>query len=185
MLKHFQKVHDLRLIVHQCQHDNAECILKLCVLVKLVQDHIGIGIPSQLNTDTHAFPVGMVVNGRNSVYFLIPYKFCHLLDQTRFIDHIGQFCDNDLALAVGQCLNICDSPHFDLSAACAVSLLDSPCTQDHGSCWKIRPFYNGQDFLQLSVPVFFNNIVNDSYNSRNNLPQIVGRYIGSHTNSNT
>ena len=183
--EHFQEIHNLRLIIHQGQHDDTECVLKLCMLVKLVQNNIGIGIPSQLNTNTHTFPVGVVIDCCNSVYFLVPYKFCHLLYQTGFIDHIRQLGDNDLALAVGECLYICNCPHFDFSASCAVSLLNPPCTEDHSSGWEIGSFYNRQDLLQLGFPVLLNDIVNDPYYSRNNLPQIMGWYIGCHTYCDT
>ena len=54
ILKHVQKVHDFRFIVHKREHDHSESILKLCMFVKLVQDHVGIDITPKLNTDSHS-----------------------------------------------------------------------------------------------------------------------------------
>ena len=36
MSEHIQKIHDLRLPVHECQHDDSKRILELGVLVELV-----------------------------------------------------------------------------------------------------------------------------------------------------
>ena len=55
MVQDFQKAHNLRLIIDQCKHDHTKCILKLCMLVKLVQNDIRVHISSQFDADTHTF----------------------------------------------------------------------------------------------------------------------------------
>ena len=65
--QHVKKIHDLRFIIHQRQHDNAEGILKLCMLVQLIQDHVGIGILAQFYHDTHTFTVRLIPKVRDTV----------------------------------------------------------------------------------------------------------------------
>ena len=68
--EHIQNIHDLRLLVYQSQHNDAECILELGMLVQLIQDHIGIGVLAQFNDHPDALSVGLVPDIRDTVYFL-------------------------------------------------------------------------------------------------------------------
>jgi len=95
IFKHFRKCQYLRLKAsvysHQTQHDHTKGILKLCMLVQLIQDYIGIGIFAKVNTDTHALTAGMVIQVCDSVDFLVSYKLSDLFDQTGFINKIWKF----------------------------------------------------------------------------------------------
>ena len=130
IVQHFQKIHDLGThflsVADQSEHDHTKGILQLRVLIELVQDHIGIGVSSQFNADAHTFPVGMVADGGDAVNLLIPYQFGNFLYQTRLIYHIGQLCNNNLALSVWHGLNIGHRADSDLAPAGTVSFLNSP-----------------------------------------------------------
>ena len=185
MLQHFQKTHNLRSIAYQSQHDHTKGILKLSMFIKLVQNHIGICISSQFNTDTHTFSVGMIVDRRNTINFLISYQFCDFLNKPCFIDHIRKFCNDDLCLAIWHSLDICHRPYPYFSSSRSVGFLDSSGSQNCSSCGEIRAFYDGENLLYGCFSVFFYLIVNDLYYCINNLSQIMRWYIGCHTYGNT
>ena len=95
MFEHLRERQYLRLkasvYCYQAQHDNAKSILKLCMLVQLIQDYICIGIFAEIDTDTHTFTAGMVIQVCDSVDFLVSYKLSDLFDQTGFINKIWKF----------------------------------------------------------------------------------------------
>ena len=95
MFEHLRERQYLRLkaSVHcyQTQHDHTKGILKLCMLVQLIQDYIGIGIFTKIDTDTHTFTAGMVIQVCDSIDFLVSYKLGNLFDQTGLINKIWKF----------------------------------------------------------------------------------------------
>ena len=64
-------------------------------LKKEIQDYIGIGVFTEIDTDTHTFTAGMVVKVGNSVDFLFTYQLCDFFDQTCFIYQIRKLSHND------------------------------------------------------------------------------------------
>ena len=98
--QHIQQIHDLRLIVDQRQHDHTKSILKLCMLVQLIQNNIGIGILTKLNNHADTFTVGFITDICDTVDLFQFYQLSNLDDQIGLIDHIWQFGGNDLALTV-------------------------------------------------------------------------------------
>ena len=67
VLQHLQKVQYFRLVVHQRQHDDAERILHLSMLIELIQNDIGIGVPAQFDDHTGSLTVGFVPQIRDSI----------------------------------------------------------------------------------------------------------------------
>ena len=99
LLKHLRKSQDLRLKAsvygNKAKHDHAKCILKLCMLIKLVQDNICIGISAEVDADAHSLTAGVVIQVCDSVNLLVADKFCDLFDQTGFVYEVWKFCDNN------------------------------------------------------------------------------------------
>ena len=60
------------------KHDNAKSILQLCMFIQLIQNYIGIGIFTKINTDTHTLTAGMVIQVCNSIDLFITDKLCDL-----------------------------------------------------------------------------------------------------------
>ena len=121
----------------------------------------------------------------NSVNSLVFYQLRNLLNQAGFINHIRNFCDNDPVLSIWHGFNVAHGTYPDLSTPGSVSFVDSCCTKNLRTCRKIRTLYNIQHFIDASFSVLFNTIINNLYYRTNNLPQVVGRNIGCHTNGNT
>ena len=95
IFKHFRERQYLRLKAsihcYQTQHDHTKGILKLCMLVQLIQNYIRIGIFTKIDTDTHTFTAGMVIQVCDSIDFLVSYKLGNLFDQTCLINKIWKF----------------------------------------------------------------------------------------------
>ena len=68
--QHIQQIHDLRLIVDQCQHDHTKSILQLCMLVQLIQNYIGIGILTKFDNYADTFTVRLISDICDTIYFL-------------------------------------------------------------------------------------------------------------------
>ena len=56
-MKNLLQIKYLRLIIHQCQHNNAKAFLQLSMLIKLIQYNIWINISSKLNYNAHTITV--------------------------------------------------------------------------------------------------------------------------------
>ena len=95
IFEHLRERQHLRLkasvYCYQAQHDHTKGILKLCMLVQLIQDYIRIGIFTKIDTDTHTFTAGMVIQVCDSIDFLVSYKLGNLFDQTGLINKIWKF----------------------------------------------------------------------------------------------
>ena len=61
------------------------------MFIQLIQDYIGIGIFTKIDTDTHTFTAGMIIQVCDSIDFLVSYKLGNLFDQTGFVYQIRKF----------------------------------------------------------------------------------------------
>ena len=163
IFQHIKKIHDLRLIVYKGQHDHAECILKLCVFVKLVQDHVRIHISSQFDADPHSLTAGLIAQVCNAVDPFISYKLCNLLDQSCFVDHERKLGHDDPVLSVCHGLDICDGAHADLAASCAVRFLDASCPKDLRTGREVRSLDDLHDILNGRFAVLIDLVIDDLY----------------------
>ena len=185
IIQHLQEIHYFWLIANQCQHNNAKCILQLCMLIKLIQNHIRIHITTQFDADPHPFTARLVAQICDSIDFLISYKLCNLLNQSCFIYHKWKFRYNNPVFSILHRLNIGNCTHTNLSTTCSVCFFNPSSSKNRRTCRKIRTFYNIQNLFHSRFALFFNDIVYNLDNSIHNLSQIMRRDIGSHTYCNT
>ena len=183
--QHLQQVHDLGLVVDQGQHGDAEGILHLGVLEEPVQDDIGIGVVPQLDDDPHTFPVGLIPQVGDALDLLVLDELRDLLDQVGFIDQIGEFCDDDAVFAVVHRLYVRHGAGDHLAFSGHIGLNGSGGAHDDPACGKIRRLDDGQDLGDLRIPVLLYFVVYDLCDARHYLPQIVGRNVCRHTDSDT
>ena len=185
MKKHLVDVHHLRLVPVQRQHDDAEGILQLGVLVQLVQDHIGVGVPAQFDVDAHAFPAGFIRNAGNAFDPLVADQLRHLLDQSGLVYHVGKLCHDDAALPVRHGLYIGDRAHPQFSAARAVGFFDAPFSKDHGTRREVRSLDNFKNLFDGGVSVLFHTVVDDLHHRADHLAKVVGRNVGRHSDGDS
>ena len=182
--QHFKKIHDLRFVIHKGKHDDTEGILHLRMLVKLVHDHVCIGIAPQLDHHTHAFSVRFIPQIRDTVDLFCLDKLGDLQYHVRLVYHIRKLRHDNTGLTVCHGLNIGDSPYSYLSPSGSVSLLASPCSQYNSPGGKVRRFHDRQYLVNLRIPVLRDPVVNNFNDSLYHLPKIMGRNIGGHANGN-
>ena len=185
ILQHIQKIKYPRLIIYKSQHDDSKCILQLCMLVKLIQDHRRTDVFTQLNVDSHTFAAGFISDISNSVYLFFFYQVRNFFDQTRLIDHIRKFRHNNPVLSIGHRFYTSNRTHADLSSSRTIRFIDPRRTKDLRAGWKIRTLHNIQNFLNRSISVLINSVFNDLHHSRDDFPKIMRRNIGRHTHSDT
>ena len=189
ILQHLFQVQNFRfhasMIRNKGKHDHAKSILQLCMFVEQVQDHIGIGIFTEIDADTHTFTAGMVIQVCDSIDLFITDKLCDLLDKACLIYKVWKLCDYDTGFTIGQSLDICHSADTDLATTCTISFLDSSCSEDGCSCREVRSLDDLKKFFHCCLAVFFHNVINDLNNGINCLTKIMRWNIGRHTYSDT
>ena len=185
IIQHLQEIHYFWLIANQCQHNNAKCILQLCMLIKLIQNHIRIHITTQFDADPHTFTARLVAQICDSIDFLISYKLCNLLNQSCFIYHKWKFRYNNPVFSILHRLNIGNCTHTNLSTTCSVCFFNTSCTKDFCTRREVRSFNDLQNFFDRCLFFIFDLIVNDLYYCCDHFSQIVWRNIGSHSYGNS
>ena len=179
--EHIQEVHDLGLVVDQGQHGDAEGILHLGVLEQAVEDDIGIGVVAQFDDDPHALAVGFVAQVRDAVDPLGLDQLRDLLDQVGLVDQIGELRDDDPVLAALHGFDVRHGAGDDLAPAGPVGLHGPGGSHDDAAGRKIRCLDDGQELGDICLPVLFDLIVDDLGDTCHDLPHVVGRDIGRHT----
>ena len=112
------------------QHDDAHRVLQLGVPVQLVQHHLGVGVPAQVDDHPHPLAVGLVVQIGDALDPLVLHQVGDALDQPGLVDHIGDLGDDDLELAVLLFLNDGPAPEGDLAPAGGVGGPDAAAAHD-------------------------------------------------------
>ena len=91
MLHQIQQIEHHRTTVHQRDVVHRERGLQRRILIQRIEHHARHGIVFQDDDDTHAVPVGLVVDIGNALDLLFVDKVGDLLDHLRLVDHIGEF----------------------------------------------------------------------------------------------
>ena len=108
---------DLRLLVDDGEHGDAERRLQLRHLVQVVEHDRGHGVLAQLEHDAHAVAVGLVADVADALEPLVLDQLGDLLDQARLDHHVGDLGDDDRAAAALVLLDLGLAAHDDRAAA--------------------------------------------------------------------
>ena len=92
------EVQHLRPAADDGQHDDAEALLQLRVLVEVVQDHFRHFAALQLDDDAHAFAIGFVAQIGDAFDGLLADEVGDLLDQPGLVHLIRNLGDDDRLL---------------------------------------------------------------------------------------
>lgn len=118
MLHQIQQIEHHRTTVHQRDVVHRERGLQRRILIQRIEHHARHGIVFQDDDDTHAVPVGLVVDIGNALDLLFVDKVGDLLDHLRLVDHIGNFGDDDALAAAGRMLDLRAGTHDHTAPAC-------------------------------------------------------------------
>ena len=111
IVKDFLQIENPRPPVHQRQHDDAEAVLHLGMLIQLIQNDIGVGVPAQLHDDAHPAAIRFIPERRDAFDGLVPHQFRDLFHQAGFVHLIRELGDDDLRLAAGHRFDVGLRPH--------------------------------------------------------------------------
>ena len=123
MIEKLFEIEHLGLAVDQRQVDDAERIPQLCVLIKMIEHDVGVGVAADVDADLHALAARVVVEAGDPVDLFIADEVRDRLDESRLVDKIGKLRDEDLRAAVLLRLDARDRLDRDLAAPRAVGLL--------------------------------------------------------------
>ena len=85
----------LRPVVDDGQHDDAEGLLHRRQLVELVEHDVRVGVALQLDDDAHAVAVRLVAQVGDAVDPLVVHQLGHALDQARLVHLVRDLLDDD------------------------------------------------------------------------------------------
>ena len=179
-VENLTQIEDARLAVYDCKHDHGNRFLHLRMLIQSVQDDICVGIFFEFDDDAHTFPVGLVTNLGNAFETLFLDHVCHLFDQSRLVDLIWDFSDDDLLSAAARFFNLGYGAHDDLALSGTVSLFGSVLAHNDGAGRKIRSLDDVGQIVNRAV-----RFVDDFDGCVDGLHQVVRRDRGCHTDGDT
>ena len=185
LVENLLEVQDLRLAVHDTEHDDTEGGLELGMLIKLVQDDIRVYILSKLDVDLRCGALtGGVVDIRDAVDFLILDQICDIFDDPRTVDEVRKLLHHDAMLSVLHRFDLTYGTKLDLATTCTVGLLDALVAEDDPTGRKIRPRDHLHDILQGRFLILYA-IVNDEVHRTDDLPEIMWRDVRRHADRDT
>ena len=175
VMKHLLEVQHLRLAVDEREHDDAEAVLELRVLVELVQDDVRVRVAAQVDDDAHAAAVGLVVEARDALDFLVADELRDAFDEARLVDLVRQLRDDDARLAVRKRLDAGVRAHLDDATARRVGALDALGAENEAGRREIRPLDDLHELFDRRVGV-----VDEHERAVDDLAHVVRRDVRRH-----
>ena len=164
-----------RLAMDDGQHDHAERLLELRMLVEIVQDHFRLLAALQLNDNPHAIAVGLIADVGDALDFLVLHEFSDALNDPRFVDLEGNLRDDDLHLFLGGALDGGLGAHGELAAARPVGIFDPALAVDVSAGGEVGAGNERQHLVNGS-----GRLVQQKDGGLDDFRQIVGRNLGGH-----
>ena len=168
-----------RLALDQRQHVGVEVALQRCELEEVVEHHLGIGIPAQLDHDPHAIAVAFVADVGDAFEFLVVDQLGDSLNQRRLVGLVGELGD-DHRIAIGPALgldrfDVGHAPHRHRPPAGGVGLADAAAAEDLAAGGEIRA---GDDRQQ--GPLLELRVLDQGQQAINQFGEVVGGDVGGH-----
>ena len=176
ILDQLLEVQRARTTVHESHIVHREAGLKRRILVKHVQDDIGIRILLETDHDTDTLHRGFVIDVCDSFYLLAFHKLCDLLDHLTLVHHVRDLShDYCLATRIAN-FDICLGTDHYPSPTCLECILDALPSLDDASCREIRTLDILHQFFDGDLRIVY--VGTDGITA---LGKIVRRHIGRHT----
>ena len=172
-----------RFAVYQRNHNHAKTFLQLCIFIELIEYDIGIDIFFQFYNDLNIIASGSIIQIADAFDAFFFDQFAYFFNQTQFIDHIGNFCDDDFFFAACHRLDFCQSTYHNFAASGAICRTDAAFAQYGRACREVRTFDIFHQFLNGG---FFarDAVIYHTCQTVQHFTQIMGWDIGRHTNRN-
>src|SRR5262245_20048471 len=173
----FFEIEYLWAAIGNSEHVDAERFLQRRVFVELVEDDVSYRIALEFDDNAHPFAVRFIAKIGNSFNLFLLYQTGNLLDDPIFVDHEGNFTDDDLLFA-GAFDGLSESlaAHLDDAFTFAVSLSDRLLAMNETAGRKIRPRDKLHQLFDRKLRIF-----HQGNQSIDHFPEIVRRDIGRHS----
>ena len=176
-VKYSWQIKRFRLATVDNEHINRAGILKLCILVKLIENDLSICIASILDNNSHTASAGLITQCCDSLNLLFLNKISHTLYKHRLVNHIGYLGEDDPSVLI---LNNSSCSYINLASSGLVCFSDTARAVNYGSGGKVGTLDKHHKVADRAFGIV--NSVNDTVN---NLGEIMGRNVSCHTNRNT
>ncbi len=130
---------NLRTVVDDGEHVDAEGDLHVGLLVKVVQDYLGLLTPLQFDDHPHSLPVRLVPDVSNSFNLFLLDQVSYTLQKSSLVDLKREFVYDNAGSVFTNLFRFRPSPHFDEPPACGIGLQNPRSTVDQACCRKIWP----------------------------------------------
>ena len=131
------------------QQDHAEAFLHLGVLEELVQHELGLAVALQLDYDAHAVAIAFVADVGDVVDDLVIHQLRDALDQTRLVDLVRNFGDDDGFAVFVESFDAGLGAHHEAAAAVLVGIDDSAAAVNDAGGGEIGALHEFQNFGEL------------------------------------
>ena len=175
VVEHVPEVQHPGLPVHQSEEDGAEGVLQGGVLVEVVQNHLGVHVPLQLDDDAGALPVGLIPKVRDALDLFLLHQLRDPLHEARFVHLIGDLGDDDPAPIGAHLLDLGLGPDHDPAPAGPIRLRHAHAAHDDAARGEV----GARDVLHEVVHGDVR-VVDHGAEGVRHLPQVVGRDVGGH-----
>ena len=178
LLDHLLEVQGAGLAVDDGEVDDPEGGLKSCVLVEVVQDHLGRDALADIDHDPHAVTVRLIAEIADPLDPLVTDEGCDMLDQARLVHLEGDLGYDDLRRPAFF-LYLCDPPDDTPPPAGEVCIPDPRAPHDDPAGREVGA---GHDLHQVLCGCA--GLVDDPAGRLTDLPEVVGRHVRRHTHRN-
>ncbi len=180
VLDGLQQAEFARLAVDDGEVDDAEADLQLGVFVEVIEDDLGLFAALQLENDAHAVAVAFIADLGNAFDPLLVDQRGGVFDQTRFIDLIRNFLDDDALAVLAHRLDAGLGANAKTAAAGAEGVEDALAAEDDAAGGEVGAFDDLDNFLERSV-----GLADYRDGGFDDLGEVVRRNIGRHADGDT
>jgi len=175
------KVQQFRLAIDQRNHIDAKYVLHHGLLVEIVQNNFGYFTTTQLDNDTHAVLIGFIAQFCDAIKFFVFYQLGNFFKQASLVNLVRQLGNDQRVLAVSFVgFHMGFGAHINAATTGVVSLMYTLGAVDNACCREIRSRQMLHDATDIQFGIF-----NQGDGGIDDFIDIMRRYIGSHTNSDT
>jgi hypothetical protein len=169
------EVQHARHVVDEREHDDAEVLLQLRVLVELVEHDLRVRAPLEVDDQAHALAVGLVLQVRDVLQPPRADELGDLLREPRLVDLVRQLRHDHALAPLAGLLDARDGADLDGAAPGQVRVLDALLAEDVGARGEVRALDELHQVLRRRIRV-----VEEVHGRVDDLAEVVRRDVRRH-----
>ncbi len=132
----------MRLASDKGEHYDPKCRFHRSMFIEVIQNHLRHFSALYLKNNPYAVPVRLIPYVRDAFDSFFTDKLCYLFDQSRLVNLVRQFSNNDAVAASRLPVNPCLCPHLYQAPAVGIGINYSLCSVDNRTCREIGSLDN-------------------------------------------